>query len=66
MTEEEATQEEVAEEVAGAATPRPQEGHPQGTPEGEITDSSDNLRTYSPETAQRRRSSSRSGNFTTT
>ena len=43
-----------------------QEDHPQLTPEEGITDFLDNLQTYSLGIARRRRSSSRSGNSTTT
>ena len=67
VVEEEAAEATVEAEAmaAGETLPR-QEDPPQVTPVGEITDSSDNPRTYSPETAQRRRSSSRSGNSITT
>ena len=49
--------EAAVEEVAAAETPPQQEGHPQATPEGETTDSSDNPRTYSPGIARRQKSS---------
>ena len=57
---------EAAEEVAaGVETPQ-QEDHPQVIPQEGITDFLDNPRTYSPGIASRQRSSSHSGNSTTT
>ena len=65
MVEEEAT--EVAEEaVAAGMEILPLQGDPpQVTPEEGTTDFLDNPRTYSLEIAQRRRSSSRNGNYIT-
>ena len=68
-TAEEAVVEVAVEEVVVAVgmETHPRQGDPpQVTPEEESTDFSDNPRTYSPETAQRRRSSSRSGSSITT
>ena len=57
---------EAAEVVAAVETPPQQEDHPQATPEGELTDFSDNPRTCSREIERRRKSSSHNGNSTTT
>ena len=63
---EEAVMEAAVEVVAAVGTPPQQEDHPQATQEGEITDFSDNPRTCSLGIERRRKSSSHSGNSTTT